>query len=167
MAVFWVQDEQGQWEPVASNDDTVDLRGVLGPAVAPEIGAAAVVMKRGEERILISNGREGVWVNGEPLVLGIRALRDRDAIRIGARRTAFFSTEALPRITPFPQPHPAPCARCMTDVVPDSPAVKCPKCGAWHHQSDEFPCWTYTEKCARCDQPTALDGQYHWNPEGL
>ena len=59
------------------------------------------------------------------------------------------------------------CARCKKRIPAGAPAVKCPQCGAWHHSSDDLPCWTYAETCAFCDQPTALDADYRFTPEDL
>ena len=47
-----------------------------------------------------------------------------------------------------------------------TPAVQCPACGRWFHQSAELPCWTYSDHCL-CPQPTALDCGYQWTPHGL
>jgi len=80
----------------------------------------------------------------------------------------FFSTELLAGVTPYPgSERPILCARCKAEIATASPAVRCPRCGAWHHQSDELPCWTYAERCSVCDQPTALDAGFAWTPEEL
>jgi hypothetical protein len=107
-------------------------------------------------------------VNGQPLILGIRALRDRDEISIAGQR-CFFSTEELARVVTCPGlAQPAWCPRCKQQVEPRSPAVACPHCRAWHHESEKFPCWSYEPTCALCQlQPTALDAGYSWTPEML
>jgi len=102
-------------------------------------------------------------VNGTPVFGGLRALRDRDEIRFGARHL-FFSTEELPRVVPFAgAAEPVPCGRCRQPLAPGVASVRC-RCGVWHHQTDDLPCWTYASHCALCDQTTALDGSYRWSP---
>ena len=112
-------------------------------------------------------GTPAVRVNGVPLDAGIRVLDDRDELRTDDDRT-FFSTESLAAIAPFPGDERATfCPRCKLEIAPGSPAVRCPHCGVWHHQSDELPCWMYAEHCTMCDQPTALDAGFRWTPEEL
>jgi len=112
-------------------------------------------------------GPPAVRVNGSPLDTGIRALRDRDELLAGGVRT-FFSTEVLATVVPFPQSEKTTfCARCKLAITSGAPAVQCPQCGVWHHQSEELPCWTYAPRCAMCDQPTALDAGFRWMPEEL
>jgi hypothetical protein len=173
MAIFWCRfDSEGEhrWEPTLLVEHSTALSGnPEQPVVAAENDAPALVMRSDGEsdRILLSNGSAIVRVNGEALLLGIRVLRDRDAIRIGASEPIFFSTESLPRITRYIEDRIVPCARCRTEIALDEPAVKCPRCAAWHHQHDEMPCWTHADTCAACQQPTPLDGGYQWSPEGL
>jgi hypothetical protein len=171
MAHLWLHHEQDQqWRPVSLNRDPVGLTedpqrplGSMGSAVAiivpGPLGGAA--------RALIAPPRAAVWVNGDPLLLGIRVLADRDSIRVGSGQCFFYSTETLPRVVAFPDHRVVPCNRCKTDITPGALVVKCPGCGAWHHQAGDMPCWTYAQKCSACDQPTAMDGEYRWGPEGL
>jgi hypothetical protein len=114
-------------------------------------------------------GREAsLRVNGQPLVLGVRVLRDRDEISIAGQR-CFFSTEELALVVPFPgMAQFICCPRCKQKLEPGTSAVACPHCRAWHHQSEEFPCWTYDATCALCQlHSTALDAGYSWTPELL
>jgi len=114
-----------------------------------------------------AGGAPGVTLNGAPLHAGIRVLADRDEIRVAGLGRVFFSTEQLARIDPFPGADTSTfCPRCKQAITAGSPAVKCPACQRWYHQSDEYPCWTYTEQCL-CGHPTALDSGYRWTPEGL
>jgi hypothetical protein len=106
-------------------------------------------------------------VNGMPLLTGIRVLRDRDELQVGGLR-AFFSAEALAAVRPSPaQGERIFCPRCKQEIEKLSPAVRCPQCRVWHHQTAELPCWTYSERCASCNQPTDLNAGYRWTPEGL
>ena len=109
-----------------------------------------------------------VLINGIPLAAGLRNLRDRDELRIGSGERMFFSTESLACAEPFPGlAHEIFCPRCKQEIAPQSVAVRCPQCAAWHHQSEEFPCWTYSERCALCDQSSSLETGYRWTPENL
>ena len=106
-----------------------------------------------------------VRVNGEPLFLGTRSLQHRDEILVEGERF-FFSTERLAVIEPLPAlDHAAHCARCKQPVVKDHLAVRCPGCGAWHHQTEKFGCWSYDAKCALCDFATEMSGSFRWTPD--
>jgi hypothetical protein len=104
-------------------------------------------------------------VNSRTLPAGLCVLANRDEIRIGDE-VQFFSTETQAEVVPFPGSVRAVyCARCRQQIEVSLPAVCCPNCGIWHHQSAELPCWTYAEKCAFCGQPTTLDSGFTWTPE--
>jgi hypothetical protein len=171
MPVLWIQHEQEQrWSPVPLNGEAVALPIDPEQQASAEVDRASAVLlplSGGSDRFLIAGSDAAVWINGDPLVLGIRVLRDRDVIRVGAGECVVYSAEALPSVVSFDEQRQVPCARCKTDITAGFLAVRCPKCGAWHHQGGDLLCWTYTEKCAGCDQPTAMDGCYHWTPEGL
>ncbi len=112
-------------------------------------------------------GAASVRVNGDALGTGIAVLRDRDELFVAGVRV-YFSAETLAVVAAFPGGEGAVlCARCTTPMVAGAPAVRCPDCGAWQHQTDELPCWIYAERCARCPRATALDADYAWTPEGL
>ena len=109
-------------------------------------------------------------VNAASLPVGIRVLADRDAITLEDGRTVFFSCERLAQIVPFPGGNDGTCCiRCKLALEHGEPAVRCPApgCGFWHHQSDDLPCWTYTEGCAGCGHPSAFDAGYQWSPREL
>ncbi len=77
-----------------------------------------------------------------------------------------FAAKTPPRVELFPGPgEPAICARCCSFIGQDAPAVACPECDAWHHQSEQEPCWVAGPTCANCDQPTGLNVDYLWRPE--
>lgn len=117
---------------------------------------------------LLAGRAASLRVNGHPLVLGIRALRDKDELSIADRRW-FFSSEELACVSPFPGlAQPACCPRCKQKLEIGDASVACPLCHAWHHQTEKFPCWTYDATCALCQlQSTALDAGYSWTPETL
>jgi hypothetical protein len=105
-------------------------------------------------------------VNGEPLWLGLRLLRDRDEIRLGPAARVYFSAERLAEVVPFPSPaREVHCPRCHQIIVAGSPAVACPGCQTWHHATAGLPCWTYDQRCAMCPQATALDAGLSWSPQ--
>ena len=162
MAHLWKVDEDREWVASALLDDQrwlVDdeLRAVLLRQLPGKPGAWAIVTR----------DPASVRINGAPLPLGIAVLADRDEIRID-NRALWFSTETRPSIEPFPESSPrGMCPRCKQPIAPGSPAVRCPACGLWHHESDEWPCWSYAQTCAVCNHPTALDAPWRWSPEDL
>jgi hypothetical protein len=106
-------------------------------------------------------------VNGAEVLGGLRALQDRDEIRVPRLGTCYFSTESLARVQEFPKDaRRSFCPRCKLALEAGVPAVRCPAgdCGVWHHQSEELPCWTYAGTCSLCPQPTSLDAGYRWTP---
>jgi hypothetical protein len=156
MAHLWLFEDgpadAGGWSPRPLEGDSL--------AVAP-----ALLLDAAEGWVVV--GPPAVSVNGSRLDLGIRVLRDRDELRAGGGRV-FFSTETLAVVVPFPGAgKPTFCPRCKLEIALGSPVVRCPGCGVYHHQSEEFPCWVYAPRCALCDHPTALDAGYRWVPEDL
>lgn len=109
-------------------------------------------------------------VNGTALVTGIRVLSHRDELRLaGVAGRVFFSLEGLAAVVPFVGVEGSRCPRCQQPIELGSPAVRCPnpQCGVWHHESEEFGCWTYSPTCALCDQSTDLEGGFRWTPQEL
>jgi len=161
----------GEWVPTPLEGDALAVPGAqaVGAPAAPSRALPAQLLRRttsaGEIWILI--GSPAVRVNGNRLDAGICLLRDRDELRTGGSQT-FFSAESLPLIAPFPGGEwRVFCPRCNIEIEPGSPAVGCPQCQVWHHQSDKLPCWMYAERCTMCDQPTPLGAGFRWTPENL
>ena len=176
MAHLWERDESdggdaaagAVWAPRLLRGSTFAPAGHATPANSGD-GEAPVLRCVGgptaDAWVLIGAAR--VRVNGAPLSVGIRVLRDRDELYFGGGQL-YFSTERLACVTPFPGSEQAcHCPRCKQTIAAQSAAVQCPQCHVWHHQSDDLPCWTYSERCALCDQPTALNGSYRWAPGEL
>jgi hypothetical protein len=116
--------------------------------------------------LLLAGPGGGVRVNGEEVPLGMHLLRDRDEIKLRGEALVYFSTESPARVEPFPgAARGANCPRCRQVLEPGVAAVRCPRCGIWHHQDDVRPCWVYAPSCAQCDQATSLEGGYEWTPE--
>jgi hypothetical protein len=158
MAHLWRHDDgNDRWDPTPLDADSTIAGGAAHfvEAHAPD-GACWVVL-----------GDDTVHVNGSALGAGVAVLADRDEIRVGAERV-FFSTERLAAVTIHPGDERAVfCPRCKLEIAAGSPVVRCPSCNVLHHQSDEYPCWTYGEHCALGDQPTAMDAGFRWTPGDL
>ncbi|MCC6850248.1 MAG: hypothetical protein IT294_17290 [Deltaproteobacteria bacterium] len=112
-------------------------------------------------------GPATVRVNGAPLLTGVAVLRDRDELLIDGARV-YFSTEAHPVVTtPPPGDRPLHCPRCTVAIAMNAAAVACPTCGIWHHESADRQCWTHAAVCASCDQATAFDAPFRFDPAVL
>jgi hypothetical protein len=116
---------------------------------------------------LIFSARSDARVNGAPVAAGLRVLADRDEIRVDGE-VRYFSTESVAVVVPLPATERSLyCGRCRLKIEAGSPAIYCPTCAIWYHQSAELPCWTYAPKCGYCPQQTALDldAEFAWTPE--
>ena len=172
MAHFWAwRDQQWTVEPLERDCESLDTRYPPDRSHrygerSPDREAVALMRIEGtntEVWILMSGPDADVRINGRWVAGGIRVLCDRDEIVVrGTRR--YFSTETLARIEPFDAERTVSCPRCRQTIDPEAPAVRCPRCKVWHHQSDELPCWTYADTCAMCPQPTDLAAGYLWTP---
>jgi hypothetical protein len=153
----WRQARAGDWQPVAIPDVGLALDGLRfvrfgsdnerGAAVLLPVGAAA-------------------RVNGRPVLGGLRVLEHKDEV-IHGRSRFFYSAESAPVLVAFRRAEGArspTCPLCRGPVRDGDPAVQCPGCGRWFHQSAK-PCWTYAPTCRFCNHPTALDGAAGWRPE--
>ena len=175
MAHLWVRDAEGNLgvfpllgvpidltaSPPRRAVDPVSEKGVsavLAPApAAPDAPPVWVMM---------AQPAIDVQVNGLRLSTGLLVLADRDEIRVGGLASMFFSSETLARVEAFPgSERPVYCGRCRQEIAKGAGAVRCPRCGIWYNQSEELPCWTYTETCAFCPQPTSLEAGFQWVPE--
>ncbi len=182
MAHLWIPqtDAEPAWGVVPLDDgpDAVYLTGRLDHPVTarPFPGAEAYLFRRpdgdGREKwVLFVSAGASVCVNGAPLDLAMRCLRDRDEIRLRSGRI-YFAAEGRPSVRQFPGlDRPALCPRCQRPIEPGTPAVKCPNpaCGLWYHQDEAagFPCWTYDRACSMCGRPTTLEGGFRWTPDEL
>ncbi|MCL4180046.1 MAG: hypothetical protein KJ072_20150 [Verrucomicrobia bacterium] len=151
-----------------------DPRRAIEAVTTPQAGEGAATISRYRRAaelpvwVLYAAPTAGVEINGRPLWLGIRVLRDRDAIGLGERMPLFFSTEELARVESFPRlGTPVFCARCKLPIAEGAPAVRCPNCGHWCEQSETKACWSYGPTCPMCEQPTSFETGYRWTPEEL
>ena len=184
MAHLWLADDSDGWAILpllldayllhahpptpAGASISADLE-ALGKGTGSAQRSPAVIVHSGAHHsswILLTADARTVRVNGLPVSAGIRALGDRDEIAIPGRPAMFLSTETLAQVTPFENaPQPLFCPRCKQRLETGMPAVRCPRCAVWHHQTDDLQCWTYAESCASCDCRTALDAGFTWVPE--
>lgn len=188
MAHIWFKDARHQWTiapldkeqvelPAQYCNDIRDGTDEAGDTPGPSPDRSTLRLRRqivGEREVwtLLAGQNAAVRLNGDPLLLGMAVLRDRDALLVpapeGGGQRFFFSTEKLAQVQPFPKSSAACCPRCKQNIDPDSPAVQCPLCGVWHHQRPGKECWCYAERCGACQkQLTSLDAGYRWTPQDL
>lgn len=135
----------------------------------PHRGAFLLTPSATRNPVLLAGSESGAFVNGNALPLGIRVLRDKDEIFLTRHRTRLYYTAGSPATIALFEATDTPtlCPRCTREITAGGPSVQCPTCGLWYHQTEERPCWTYTDTCRDCAQRTDLDGGYSWTPEGL
>jgi hypothetical protein len=176
MAHLWVTTEANQWAVLPLEGDAFSL--TTHPPQPRrrvddgQILSSVLLLRTGgvdaPSWVLVAGVRAGVSVNGLPLATGMRVVSDRDEIRVPGVSNVYFSTECLARVEVFAgRGQTLFCPRCKQEIEMGSPAVKCPACGVWHHQTDELKCWTYADVCALCAQSTDLDAGFRWTPEDL
>lgn len=178
MTHLWIQNRDGFWQEHDLADGAVTLS-TNGPAPTDSSNKSGnpsqpmLVPHSGphgsETWVLLAGPLSRMRINGLPIPVGIRVLTDRDAITLDAGHTFYFSSEQLAETIPFSGPGSTSCVRCKLPIEPGSPAVRCPgsSCGFWYHQSDDRPCWTYTDTCVACHHPTDLDAGLRWSPAEL
>lgn len=152
MLIWRCDKETGNWRPDALQPDT-----------AYYLASGVMLYPLAHSRCALL-ARTCLFVNGRP-ALPFHMLSDRDEIRFG-QETAYFSLDSVSEVVAFPAAgnQGLTCGRCHVPIPEGTPAVRCPRCGAWHHERDELPCWTYTETCSACQQPTR---GFSWAPEAL
>jgi len=174
MPHLWMSQDPPSWSILNLTQPVTLLSAADGVPLSPAddsltVQAIRLVACPNEEHVLIAPRDVRIRINGDPLDTGIRALSDRDEIRVGPAGHLFYSTEAVAAVVPFPEDS-MPCARCGDPIVKGEPAVRCPEpnCRAWHHQKPGLECWTFENTpCARCDRTTTLDGALRFRPEDL
>jgi predicted RNA-binding Zn-ribbon protein involved in translation (DUF1610 family) len=174
MAHLWRKTTDG-WEARTLAKKVYDLDSLFaqrageakpGVAGAEEGRGLLTVLEGSRTWVLAASPGAEIRVNGRVPLAGLAVLCDRDEIRLGDGVQYFFSSEDLARIEEFPaQDRTTHCGRCHLPIKAGSPAVRCPNCGIWYNQSAEYPCWTYSDKCAYCGHPTSLEAGFSWVPE--
>lgn len=182
MATIWSQqnDEGGGWAATALDGEPeaffltgdpqspVSARQSEGAARGDVCLVRRMALSGTEAWTLVAPDGAAVSINGDPVMLGMRVLRDRDEIRVSQREAVFFSTEQPAVVEDFPGiGKAARCPRCQQQVKVGSRAVRCPQCSLWYHQDDDLPCWTYSDECGVCGRRTDLEMGFSWTPEDL
>jgi hypothetical protein len=188
---MWIREEK-EWTvlPLASDRYEIAAGRTDSDSAAPVAGRAPVVLRTrtgdsdANERsaaILVRSAATGAgpeaWslvildeairINGRPVGIGLRRLRDRDELRLPGGERSYFSTECQAEIVPYPRADGITCPRCKTKIAEGEAAVRCPDCAIWYHQTDDRPCYTYSPTCGTCPRASDLDAGFRWTPEGL
>jgi hypothetical protein len=177
MSHMWISNDSDGWSAHELENAVYTLRPTASTLTRHELGSrppsdgvlllSCASSAAGDTFALLARPDHSARVNGVPLHNGLRVLRDRDSIQLADRPPFYFSAERLPIVEPLPESdEPRFCPRCKAVIETGSPAVRCVSCGSWYHETQEFPCWTYSEGCV-CGHPTALDGDYEWSPHEL
>lgn len=119
---------------------------------------------------LVVDRDERLRVNGVVVPAGLAVLADRDEIQLPGSPPLWFSTETVARIEQAPSfdGRALCCPRCRRLIEAGSPAVRCPGCRVWYHETSELPCFTYeSSPCSSCGNRFELDGDFRWSPEEL
>ncbi len=167
MAQLWSKGS-GTWEPRHLVKSAYALGLPVSGTGTDDSGLEAVVVRGGGEAplvwALLTRSNSSVRVNGLP-VPGIRVLAHRDQIHF-PDHTVYFSTEECAEIVLFSAGGRAiNCPRCKLPIEVRTLAVRCPRCAVWHHESGEYPCWTYAATCSGCDHPADLEAGFQWTPD--
>jgi hypothetical protein len=172
MAHLWYVDKgSGEWTVLPLRGGAVELNAPHAGSRRDRGRVAALLLRSrtaaGEQWLLISVALRPLSLNGEPVRTGIRALSDKDEIRLADGVRLFFSTERLKQIEPFPGSS-VPCPRCRLPIETGAPSVVC-DCGTWLHcDADKgLPCFTYAGDCPVCSRPTELSDTFRWQPSAL
>jgi hypothetical protein len=167
MPNLWIP-EQNEWTPRALSGDACQLPG------PPPTPSGAVLRRAGTGTPdsgwhLLAPPTLAVCVNGEPLALGIRALRHRDEIRVRGATPVFFSTEQLVAVEPFSGSPAGKCQRCSQTIAPGSPAIRCGSCNTWYHQTEARHCFSYGQNpiCVVCGADATVSTEFNWVPEEI
>ena len=179
MPHLWIRDTDGLWciAPLEQELYSIGIgrNGVVELVIGNKDNYTIIARHQtGQARaawILMVAPERTVRINGAPMPAGIRVLQDRDHVQLHERSIAvslFYSSELIPRPDVFPgTAQPCFCPRCKQAIEANTPAVRCPGCAVWYHQSDEYPCWTYSASCALCPQKTDLEAGFAFSPEDL
>jgi hypothetical protein len=183
MAHLWIRSRPREWAILPLETDRVQLErlaplaaGAGEPPVADDVeggqtSGTSVLLRSPDGWILLA-GAQGPRLNGLPVPLAIRVLRDRDELHAPGVGTLYFSTETLAEIVEYRAPASVPCARCTVPIADGDSAVTCPRCARWHHggrcrDGATKNCWGFSDRCAFCPQETNLDAGFQWTPERM
>ncbi len=170
MSSLWFHAPPTGWESA--------LIGEGSPLPGREFGLEGIAFVRygcGADKAvaLLAQPEVRVWVNGQPVLGGLRILEHKDEILCGQQRL-FFSAETTPVIVPYPAKAGArlpTCPVCRGAIKDGLASVQCPGCGRWYHEiaADAGQpgrlCWSYAPTCRFCNHPTAFSEESAWRPE--
>lgn len=165
MAVIWYLKDR-QWYAAAIDPKApagLLFKGEDLHLVAPRRGGPAIVPRADSfpVRYTLVARPQTIRINGHPF-LGIGELRHQDEI-LFSNRLLFFSDQGPVRVAlELPEGISGTCPVCGDSLI--APAVRCPQCGTWHHESAALPCWSSLEKCSSCEQPTRMTDEQLWTP---
>ncbi len=167
-AHLWI-DQGDDWGILPLNSAAVrwSPAGALRAGPPAESGLSPGVLMPSDSGWVLVCPPGSFWVNGEPVVLGMRVLTDRDELVTPSGRM-FFSTESLATVVPFPgAASPLTCPRCAREIALGADAVRCPACGTWYHEGEDGRnCYTYGV-CLSCDRDPSLGDGYRFDPIDL
>lgn len=173
MAHLWMLDDEEEWGFFPLAGEEVSL-GKIPPSPPDatsktKLSEKPLLLRARDDSWVLLCGDDGrVQINGLPPAAGVRALRHKDRIQVQGVGTVFLSTENLPQVEPFPGAKArGQCPRCCKPIAEGSPAVCCPGCGVWYHQSDDYPCFSLAPTCIFCPQETDLEAGFRFVPEAL
>ena len=164
-AVLPLSGEAGETIDLSCQPPARTMRGAERELLDPGVILIKSQLDERQNWVLMADSQHAVRVNGGLLSGGLRVRTHKDEIQL-SDRSLFFSSERLVEIAPFPgSDHPVYCPRCQQVLEKGQASVRCPGCGLYYHQTSETPCWTYSESCAHCPQPTDLEAGFRWIPE--
>ena len=149
MTLWTWNDDARSWTPV----------GLPADRLYP-LGPDATLVPVADGRCgLLTSGR--VRVNGQPALL-IKVLSDRDEVELPDRVPHYVTVDAVVEVVPFPAGgRLTRCARCGSPLQAGDPSVVCPRCHVTCHQMPDLPCWSHSDTCPACLQPTV---GFAWQP---
>ena len=157
MAHMWVRDDSGEWASMQLVGDALALTGdrlELVQQRASDLSNDSAQLQRRKD----ADGNGSCSLPRKIIGTSTACRFARACASCGTATSSvsasgermFFSTESLASGEPFTGlDHPIFCPRCKQEIAGQNLAVRCPQCDAWHHQTEEFPCWTYARD-ARC-----------------
>jgi hypothetical protein len=120
-----------------------------------------------EDWALLAGPDARLLLNGMPLSLGIAVLHHGDEICFEDGAPIYLSTERRACVETYSASDAPDCPRCASPIAQGDSVVVCPNCSVIYHQRSDRGCFTYSESCALCDQPSDLTAELCWTPEGI
>ena len=170
MAHLWIATGNGGHAVLALEQAEHALPAGPWPFTADAPAAATLIRVDARDTWALVARDERVRVNGVAIPAGLAIVADKDEILVPGVPPMWFSTETIARISKAPalDGRALSCPRCRRTIEVGTPAVACPSCRVWHHQTPELPCFTYdAAPCGACGERFDLDGAFRWCPDEL